>query len=237
MGLIIALVIPAGLFWLLWHFRLRRATTLAELRQLILPVLVISGFLIVVGLFNLAAQSRLHGLASQSALSSLAQIESARGTVVVEGQVSEVNPPRYQKYVAYVRYSTDEEGDTWRETPPLKIELANGTVDLDNDDYAAINWRRDTEGWYIYSYLTIGERVIVSGDVVRGVIVAGPQKGTKALSIRADQVLAGSHAEFAQRTHSQALLPAALWIASWLGGSAVLIITAIKAVTLGLKKR
>ncbi len=63
--------------------------------------------------------------------------------VLIEGRVSSRNPVRSHDFVAYIRErrAVDEDDDTgsWsvsgRVTPPLLLELPDGLVQIENDDY------------------------------------------------------------------------------------------------------
>ncbi len=128
MGLLLALLVLGGLFWLLWHFRLRRVATRAEWRELAWAAGAIARFFWGMGLFSLAELARCRRLASGEALVRFDQLPERQADVVVAGRVSASQPLVEDPWVASVQSPLDGEGATWRETPTLAVELrADGT--------------------------------------------------------------------------------------------------------------
>jgi hypothetical protein len=158
--------------------------------------------------------------------------------VLIEGQLSSLNPPRYRDFIAYVREEyrgTNSDGSAiWSEdkrvTPSLRIDLASGSVRLSNSDYRLDSphqrWQNDTTlvatnlglgGTRRYTGLTVNRPVTAIGVLVNG--PSGPE-------LRSSFVFGGTRAEYiATQLGTAAYLP-------WIGLVAGVIGVALIAFTL-----
>ncbi|NWG18901.1 MAG: hypothetical protein HXY39_01105 [Chloroflexi bacterium] len=145
---------------------------------------------------------------------------AAGGEVVVEGRISTRNPQRFREFVAYVREEyrgTDSDGDPkWHEdervTPPLVLELPDGLVQIENDNYRLesppLRWQDSTslswngltgEGTRRYSGFAAGATVMAIGPIVQG--REGP-------ALQAEFLSSGDRAAYvAQQRSSAAAFP------------------------------
>jgi hypothetical protein len=165
-------------------------------------------------------------VAAQSAApGSPAVVQIAPGSVVlIEGQISPLNPPRYRDFISYVREEyrgTSADGSAiWSEdqrlTPALLIDLAGGKVRIANNDYRLDSphqrWQDSTtliansggvvEGAKRYTGLTVFRPVTAIGVLENG--PNGPE-------LRSSFVFGGTRAEYiATQLGAAAYLP-------WLG--------------------
>jgi hypothetical protein len=152
-----------------------------------------------------------------------ATIQIAPGSeVLIEGQLSSLNSPRYRDFIAYVREEyrgTNSDGSAiWREdqrmTPSLRIDLASGSVRLSNNDYRLDSphqhWLNNTKliasaigsgGTKRYIGLIVDRPVTAIGVLVNG--PTGPE-------LRSSFVFGGTRAEYiATQLGTAAYLP---WI-------------------------
>ncbi len=218
MGLFFALLVLGGLFWLLWRFRLRRAATLAEWRQLAWPAAVIALFSSGVGLLALAELGRCRRLARATPLVRFDQLPERQAEVVVAGRVSPTQARVRGDWVAYVESPSDGEGASWRETPTLSVELADRSLPVEGDDCVPVGWRRAQEGSSDFVYLLRGDPVVVVGRVVRFVPLSGPERGVPSRAVEAKLVLVGTGPELAAMMRRAALAPGILTALALLGG-------------------
>jgi len=132
--------------------------------------------------------------------------------------VSAKNSGQTGDYVAYISderlYFPDE----------LLIELDDDIVAVSNDTYAARNWPVDGRS---FSYLKASEPVIVVGHVERSIQLLGADKGQQHLSIRADIVYAGDHADFVARAKQRILLPTIMLAANIIAMVVVVVVPVI----------
>ena len=129
--------------------------------------------------------------------------------VLVEGHVSSRNPVQSQSlgFVAYIREEreihTDDEGTpspgSWsvsgRVTPPLLLELSDGLVQVENDDYDLENGRTiEEESSSFDRYSDTRYQGIEIGDAIIAVGVVGAD--TERLQIKADFIARGTQASY-----------------------------------------
>lgn len=197
------------LAWLLYRFRLSKVSSCDELRPLILPGAMFSLFFLGIAFFSLVDWSKWYRFVDLPLTTTVAKLTEAKGDVVVEGKVSQRNSLRERDFVAYIRSprasSSDE--NPYRDTPKILIELADGSVSLNNDNYETFDWRLDDDPFYYYYFLRADDRVVITGYVVRGVSIPS---GEKTIDLQAQEVFAGSHAGYLTRTREVALLPSVL---------------------------
>jgi hypothetical protein len=137
-------------------------------------------------------------------LAALEDTETGDG-VILDGVVSANNPIRYWDYVAYI-----DDKHLWSPSE-LLIELEDGVVAISNDTYAARNWPRDARS---FLYLKANNPVIIIGKVERSVNLLGADNGQKHLSIHADIIYAGEHADFVARAKQKMILPTVMLAAN-----------------------
>ena len=177
----------------------------------ILGVLFIGGALLfglVTWYFSNRAANRVEGLTPVTTVAALGDGQPGR-EILVEGHVSSRNPiqPLSPGFVAYIRerreIHTDDEGTpepgSWferqRVTPPLLLELSDGLVQIENDDYDLENGRTieeepssfDRYSDTRYKGIEIGDPVIAVGVVV---------EDAERLQIRADFIARGTQASY-----------------------------------------
>ena len=219
------------LAWLLYRFRLRQVTSRAELRPLILPSVVFSLFFLGIAFFALVEWSKWYRFVDLPLTTTVAKLTEAKGDVVVEGKVSQRNPIRERDFVAYVRSprATSSDEKSYRDTPKLVIELADGSVSFNNDNYETFDWRLDDDPFYYYRYLRANESVVVTGYVVRGVSIP---TGAKTIDLQAQEVFVGTHLQYLARTREVSLLPSILSAITMFGSlvGSVTLITVLAAV-------
>jgi hypothetical protein len=173
-------------------------------------------------------------VAAQSAApSSPAVVQIIPGSVVlIEGQISPLNPPNYRDFISYVREeyrgSNPDGSAIWSEdqrvTPGLQIDLAGGSVQIANNDY-----RLDSphQRWQDTTTLIANPGGIVGGTkrytgltVNRPVTAIGVlENGPNGPALRTTFVFGGTRAEY---------------IATQLGGAAYLPWLGLLAAVIGL---
>ena len=129
--------------------------------------------------------------------------------VLVEGHVSSRNPvqPLSPGFAAYIREEreihTDDEGTpepgSWferqRVTPPLLLELSDGLVQIENDDYDLENGRTiEDEPSFFDRYSDTRYKGIEIGDAVIAVGVVGAD--AEPPQIKADFIARGTQASY-----------------------------------------
>jgi hypothetical protein len=137
---------------------------------------------------------------------------------LVEGYRSDRNPALFQQFVAYVREEyrgrDDNDRERWEEderrTPPLLIDLVDGTVPLANDSYmldspphiwqesqSSLAWNGFTgEGTKRYHGLRAGDAALAIGT-----LVAGPE----GLELQAERVYGGTRSSYIAERQQTAL--------------------------------
>jgi hypothetical protein len=141
-------------------------------------------------------------------LSAAALEERAPGSAaMVEGTLSPRNKPRLRDFVAYTHESyqgTDDDGDErWtveeRVTPPLLVDLADGSAQIGNADYR-LEGAHDlwVDGGNRYGGIVSGQPMMAIGVI---------QAGSEGHELRADLVFAGTRAAYiaAKRDNSRVL--------------------------------
>jgi hypothetical protein len=235
--MIFAFLFLCLLAWLLYRFRLSKASSRDELRPLILPGAVFSLFFLGVAFFALLDWSKWYRFVDLPLTTTVAKLTEAKGDVVIEGRVSQRNSIRERGFAAYIRSprasSSDE--NAYRDTPKLLIELADGSVSLDNDNYETFDWHLDDDPFYYYYFLRADDPVVITGYVVRGVSIP---TGEKTIDLHAQEVFVGSHAEYVTRTREASLLPSILSAITMFGSLAgsIIMIAAFAAVWRTTKK-
>jgi hypothetical protein len=157
-----------------------------------------------VGLFSsIRAANKVRSLRPITAIG----LEAARPgeEVLVEGRVSDRNPVRSHGFVAHVREQRDidEDGDadSWslsaRMTPPLLLELADGLVQIGNDDYQLEDAHAIEEEESFDQPSTTRYRGLAVDDpiIAVGVVVDGPELP----QIEADFIARGTRAGYVAR--------------------------------------
>lgn len=170
------------------------------------------------GIFGTRAAIAAADRAERLPLASARDIErgTAGAEVIVEGRISTRNPQRFREFVAYVREEyrgSDDDGDPeWREdervTPPLVLELPDGLVQIENDNYRLesppLRWQDSTslswngltgEGTRRYSGFAAGATVTAIGLIVAG------QEGP---ALQAEFLSSGDRAAYVARQQSGA---------------------------------
>jgi hypothetical protein len=191
--------------------------------------------------------AREYNLVEETVLSTPAQLETAapNQTVLLEGNLSEINPSLFESFVTYARYEyyKDAEGDgSWRElarfTPPLQVDAYNEAggrrvrVQIVNETYyfnAVPHEYRPEEAVYegaiSYRGFKRGDRVLVLGSVVR---VAAVSQGQLSNGIDAAWIYGGSRSDYLGEQQI------GFWIFGGLG--AVFSVVGLFSVGLGLRK-
>ncbi len=207
--MIFAFLFLCLLAWLLYRFRLSKVASRDELRPLILPGAMFSLFFLGIAFFSLVDWSRWYRFVDLPLTTTVAKLTEAKGDVVVEGKVSQRNSIRERDFVAYIRSPRASAGDEnpYRDTPKILIELADGSVSLNNDNYETFDWQMDDDPFYYYYFLRADDRVVITGYVVRGVSIPSSEK---TIDLQAQEVFVGSHAKYLTRTREAALLPSVL---------------------------
>lgn len=140
--------------------------------------------------------------------------------VVIEGRISDRNRVRFREFVAYVSeeyQGDDDDGDPkWRVdervTPPLLLDLPDGRVQIENQDYTlestpvtwqdspTLRWNRArNEGTKRYRGFAVGNPAMAIGVVVEG------QEGR---ALAASLLYGGTQADYvADRRSAAALFP------------------------------
>jgi len=235
--MIFAFLFICLLAWLLYRFRLSQAKARDELRPLILPSAIFSLFFLGIAFFALLDWSKWYRCVDLPLTTTVAKLTEAKGDVVIEGRVSQHNSIRERGFAAYIRSprasSSDE--NPYRDTPKLLIQLADGSVLLDNDNYETFNWHLDDDPFYYYYFLRAGHPVVITGYVVRGVSIPS---GEKTIDLQAHEVFVGSHAKYLTHTREVSLLPSILSAVTMFGSLAgsIAMIAAFAAVWRTTKK-
>jgi hypothetical protein len=206
-GNLIAFLLCCLLAWLLYHFRLRQAASRAEIRKLLPVYLVLAAFLAFNALLAWQGRAALQQAIQETPILTRRGLENAGpgAQIILDGTVSPENQALYWEYIAYI------DDQRLYSPPELLIDLRDGVIAITNDDYAPRNWPLGT-GYY--PHLAAGERVIVVGTVERSVYLAGPNRGQESLSLHAEVVWAGSHADFGERARQRMVLPTVMWAAN-----------------------
>jgi hypothetical protein len=167
---------------------------------------------------SIRAANRVKGLTPVTTVAALTDSQPGR-QVLVEGYVSSHNPVQLESlgFVAYIREGreihTDDKGTpapgSWsvreRVTPPLLLELSDGLVQIENDDYDLENGRT-SEGETSFSgrYSDTRYKGIEVGDAVIAVGVVG--EGAERPPIKADFIARGTQASYVASQRSGGII-------------------------------
>lgn len=188
--------------WLLYRFRLKKAVSASEVRKLFPFFLVLVLFLLFNALLAWQGGMALVSAVDTPPVTTTAALKAIKtgGPVILDGEVSDQNSIVYKNFVAYF---DDEQFNSPSE---LVITLSDGTAVISNNDYQARNWPFSD----FYTHLARGTRVIVVGQLERGIAFAGPNKGKELISLHADMIFAGSHQDFVSRAKRKIFFPVVL---------------------------
>jgi len=215
--MIFALLLLSLLGWLLYRFRIRTAAQAGELKPLALPVVVLTVFYLAIAGFALlerASLSRPDRLAASPP--SLQHLQAAHGDVLVEGRVSRSNPPVHGDHVACFE-SADDDASTVRNTPAFKIQLGDGEIPLENDDYQLLDWHSARTVGCVEYFLRADDVVVIDGEMVRGVVLLGPRSGQPTVGIRARTIFLGRSGDYLAAARRAARVPGWLSLATLAG--------------------
>ncbi len=160
--------------------------------------MLVGGAVIITSLFQ--ARTAVEAYAQVERLSplTLASLADTRPeqTVLIEGRISPSTPIQFQGFVAYLRESKGKLGWTTSEavTPPLRIDRADGSVQVVNQDYhldgqtLAVIWQPAT------TFSTERFRGIVRGSPV--VVIGHVMQDRNEISIAANVIAVGHKAEY-----------------------------------------
>lgn len=175
-------------------------------RTLLTGFLFVGGALLcgVVGLFASGqAGRRVERLTPSTAI----RLEDTQpgAEVLVEGRISSRNAVQASSFVAYVREErrVEDDGDTgsWavreRVTPPLILELPDGWVQIENDDYDLVDAKTVEERYDLSEPSTLRYQGLERGDsvIAVGVLVAHREHP----GIEADFVARGTRERYIAR--------------------------------------
>ena len=221
MGANVFVLVFCGLMaWLLYRFKLSKAGSRAEVQKLLPFFFVLGVFFAFNALLAFMGRGGLKLTLKMTPVTFLAALEDTRTStdVILDGVVSAENPTSYGEYVAYI-------DDTALWSPAeLLIDLEDGIVAISNDTYAARNW---PVGERSFSYLKANAPVIVLGRVERSVSLSGKDKGQQHLSIYADMIYAGEHADFIARAKQRILLPTGMLAANLIAALVVVVVPVV----------
>jgi hypothetical protein len=210
------LVFCGFMAWLLYRFKLSKAVSRTEVQKLLPFFFVLGVFFLFNALFAFMGQGGLElaiKMEPVTLLPVLEDTESGDG-VILDGVVSANNSSSYrEEYVVYI-----DDTHLWSPSE-LLIELEDGTVAISNDTYARRNWFRDGR-----SYLKANDPVIIVGKVERSVSLLGENKGETHLSIHADLIYVGEHADFVAHAKQRILFPTGMLAANLIGAVVVIVV-------------
>jgi len=214
------LVFCGFMAWLLYRFKLSKTGSKAEVRKLFPFFFVLGGFFAFNALFAVMGWGGLN-LAINMTPVTLAAVLGDTETgdeVILDGVVSAQNPSSYGEYAAYI------DDVRLRSPSELLIDLDDGTVAVSNDTYAARNWPSDAG---LFAYLKANDPVSIVGKVERSIFLLGEKKGQEHLSIYADIVYAGEHADFVARAKQRLLLPTGMLAANVIAAIVVVVVPVV----------
>jgi hypothetical protein len=167
-----------------------------------LPFLVLGGcFAFVAGPHSAQTADRIASFNPMSA-AQLGDLRPGR-EVLIEGRMSGRNEIYTRNYVAYVvsRCTTDSDGDTdcdvvARVTPPLRINLSQGYVNVANDSYSLADMSTVYDGDLQYDGIEPEAAVVAVGTLL-------PADG--ALQIEAEFIALGSQTSYVESLRREAL--------------------------------
>lgn len=189
--------------WLLYRFRLKKAVSASEVRKLFPFFLVLVLFLLFNALLAWQGGMALVSAVDTPPVTTTAALKAIKtgGPVILDGEVSDQNSIVYKNFVAYF------DDEQFYSPLELSIALSDGTAVIGNNDYEARNWPFEND---FYAHLSVGTRVIVLGELERGVVIAGPNKGKEIVSVHARMIFAGTHKDFVSRAKKKIFLPVVL---------------------------
>ena len=216
--------------WLLYRFRLRKAVSASEIRKLFPFFLALVLFLLFNALLAWQGGMALVRAADTPPVTTEAALHAIEtgGPVILDGKVSSQNSIIYSNFVAYF------DGEHFYAPLELLIDLSDGTALISNKDYKTRNWPRRNR---YYPHLAAGMRVIVPGEVERGTLMAGPDKGKEVISVHAEMIFAGTHNDFVSRAKKKILFPAILVLCNLLAAVSMVFMPAGYLLRLKYKKR
>jgi hypothetical protein len=206
---------------LLYYFKLRRASTKAEVGRLALVFGFIGFFFLVNALFAQMGRGALLMAVDTRPVTSIEVLEAVEtgAPVILDGIVSLENPTTIKDYVSYSECNDD--GCTRYVPSSLLIRLDGGDVAILNDDFEDREWPYASDG---VLFLAPGDPVIVVGAMQRGVTMLGRDKGKETFSIQADIVYAGSHEDFVARADARLIFPTLLLVVNLVAVAVVLLL-------------
>lgn len=189
--------------WLLYRFRLRKAVSASEVRKLFPFFLVLVLFLLFNALLAWQGGMALVSAVDTPPVTTTAALKAIKtgDPVILDGKVSDQNSIIYSNFVAYF------DDEQFYSPLELSIDLPDGTAVIGNNDYEARNW---PFGNGFYAHLSVGTRVIVLGELERGVVIAGPNKGKDIVSVHARMIFAGTHKDFVSSAKRKIFFPVVL---------------------------
>lgn len=207
--------------WLLYRFKFSKAGSGAEVRKLLPFFFVLGGFLAFNALLALMGRDTLNLTVNMTPVTLVAVLGDTEtdDRVLLDGAISAHNPNSYGEYVAYI-----DDTHRWSPSDELLIGLDDGTVGISNDTYAARNWPIDARSCL---YLKANDPVIIVGTLERSVFLLGEQKGQQHLSIHADIVYAGEHADFVACAKQRLLLPTGMLAANVVAAVVVVVVPVV----------
>ncbi len=221
MGANVFVLLFCGLMaWLLYRFKLSKAGSRTEVRKLFPFFFVFGGFFVLNALFAVMGRGGLNLALKMTPVTLLAVLEDTESGdgVILDGMVSANNPSSYGEYVAYI-----DDKHLWSPSE-LLIDLEDGVVAISNDTYTARNWPRDAGS---FLYLKANDPVIILGKVERSVPLLGTDNGQQHLSIHAEIIYAGEHADFVARAKQRMILPTVMLAANVIAAVVVVVVPVV----------
>jgi len=196
---------------LLYHFRLRRATTKAEISKLALVSSFIGIFFLANALFAYLGRSALQMAIEMRPVVSIEDLQDVEtgAPVVLDGIVAPENAVSTANYVTYIE--CDDASCTRYVPSRLLIALDGGDAVISNDDFEERAWPVSADG---IRFLAPNQPVIVVGTMERGVVLFGPDKGKQTSSLHAEILYAGSREDFVARARGKMIFPSVMLIAN-----------------------
>jgi hypothetical protein len=201
------------LTYLLIRFRLINVSDKKDFLS-ILPVFIILGlFFHFLSVFYLFTRDKLLSYTVNPIISSIKDFENFKKgeDLIINCRVSRTMPFIHENFVSCKQIPFDDDDFVVRKTPPLELELKDGKIKLDNEDYLIMNWLQKRDSLYLWNFLTTGTEVIITGSEVK--------KSTEHdRFINGEIVFAGSCDDFIQKMKKDAIFPAFMFYLCLISG-------------------
>lgn len=211
--MIFAFIFLVFLAYLLIRLRLIKVSDKKEFLS-ILPVFIILGlFFHFLSMFYLFTRDKLLSYTVNPIISSMKDFEKLKKgkELIIQCKVSKTMPFNHENFVAYKQLPFDDDDFVVTKTPPLELELKDGKIKLDNEDYRIMNWPQKRDSLYLWNFLTTGTEVIITGSEVK--------KSTENNKfINGEIVFAGSRDDFLRNMTRDSILPAVMFYLCLISG-------------------